>query len=58
MERELLGVEQARAVAIVQQEAQRLANRLDDSLASQHSTQVSQAVAAEQVRVCSLVLLY
>eukprot|EP00967_Tisochrysis_lutea_P059997 scaffold76598_cov24-Tisochrysis_lutea.AAC.1 len=48
MERELVQVEQARAVAAVQQEAHRIASQLDDNVAAQHSEQAAQVAAAEQ----------
>lgn len=51
MERELAQVEQARAVAAVQQEAHRIASRLDDAVASQHSEQAARTAAEEQVGI-------
>ena len=54
MERELVQVEQARAVAAMQQEAHRIASRLDDNVTTQQSEQAAQAAAAEQVRDVAL----
>jgi hypothetical protein len=57
MERELVSVEQARAVAAVQQEAHRIASRLDDNVTTQHNEQAAQAAAAEQVGLLACLVM-